>query len=383
MSESPLRQHTLDHLNCEACEEALRAGILGIHPGMRFREAAAIWIRAQILDPTQADAAARAISERTERDLWQYTRAAGKFFDLVPIGAIHLGHLREYQRARLSCDAGAARWDHCAGANLVRKEVQTVMRVMRAAGLWTEEMSRGMRLVRGVDSSVPPAISPQQQAHLLEVAARKPEWEVAHWYSLVALQTTTSTDELRGVRLDGAIAGEAARISVRGKNRLRVRTIPVVSQEARWALENLIERAKRLGAKRGDDCLFPRHITADRYDVRRPMSVWGLRKPWEEIREAAQLPNLRLYDLRHAGLTRMAEAGAPIHVMMAFAGHMSVRMQRHYVAISMASKTEWARNIWGAASEESLPPKKGPERARYPDRNVVDNFSVDKMAEAR
>jgi integrase len=359
--------HTRDHRNCPSCKEALEQGAEGIRAGMPFRQAAKLFIAGLLLDPA-AEAGAgdgpRFISERTESDLRQYARAAGKFFDRLPVGEIHLGHLRAYQRARLKCDLGVAAWEQRAGANLVRKEVQTVMRVMRAAGLWTEEMSRGMRLVRGTDSSVAPAISSVEQQRLLAAAARRPEWELVHWHALVALQTTASTDELRGLRLEDVTTGEAARIAVRGKNKYRNRIIPVTSREARWALGNLVERARRLGAnpdgKRAGDFLFPLHITADRYDARQPMTVSGLRKRWEEVREAAGLPKMRLYDLRHAGLTRMAEAGAPIHVMMSFAGHMSIRMQRHYVAISMASKTEWAERIWGADDEpDALPPKKG------------------------
>jgi integrase len=55
---------------------------------------------------------------------------------------------------------------------------------------------------------------------------------------------------------------------------------------------------------------------------------------------------LRPYDLRHTAITRMAEAGVPIHVIMSFAGHMSAKMQLHYTSISMASKREWAQRAF-------------------------------------
>jgi integrase len=372
-------RHTPDHRNCPLCEQDLRSGATGIHGGMCFAEAFRVWIGGWVLDPFpeggDENSEARFISPRTEQDLRQYGRAAEKFFGRIPLSEIHLGHFRAYQRARRRCDRSVAKWEQRAGANLIRKEVQTVMRVMRDAGLWTEEFSRGLRLVRQAESGVSPAISPAEQARLLKSAARREEWELVYWWALVALQTTASTDELRGLRLEDVTVGEGACIRTRGKNRYRPRSIPVASRKGRWALEMLLARARRLGAKRGSDFLFPLHLGAEKYDATQPMTVSGLRKRWEAVREDAGLPGLRIYALRHAGLTRMAEGGAPVHVMMSYAGHMSMRMQRHYVSISMASKTEWAERIWscadgdrslevGGSDGDTLPPKKGPGVAR-------------------
>jgi hypothetical protein len=46
------------------------------------------------------------------------------------------------------------------------------------------------------------------------------------------------------------------------------------------------------------------------------------------------------------GITRMAEAGVPIQVIMSFAGHMTMRMQLHYTTISMQAKRKWAEDTW-------------------------------------
>jgi integrase len=77
------------------------------------------------------------------------------------------------------------------------------------------------------------------------------------------------------------------------------------------------------------------------------------------VRAAAGLDWLRPYDLRHTGLTRMAEAGVPIHVMMAYAGHMTRRSQQHYVTVGMMAKRKWATATWGEQS--ATPPKFGPQ----------------------
>lgn len=363
--------HTFDHRNCPACEHALRAQADPLSSDLIFAQAAEQWIRRRELGGDEP-ITARYVSPRRIQDLRRYAGAAGKFLGRLRLNEIHLGHLYEYQRARAICDGGAADWERAAGANVIRKEIQTVVSVLDAAGLWPEEKQKRFRRVQAAENDVPGAMTGEEQQRLLEAASSQPEWEIIHWYSIVALQTTAATNELRGLRLEDANLGAAASIRVRGKNKYRNRTIPITSKAARWALENLKERARQLGAKSGGDFLFPMHVTADRYNARQPMTVSGLRKRWEAVREAAELPALRIYALRHAGLTRMAEAGAPIHVMMAFAGQMSMRMQRHYVAISMASKCEWAEQVWGGAE---LPPKIGPGRVTEMPRIAAVNAS--------
>ncbi|MFZ0662542.1 MAG: tyrosine-type recombinase/integrase [Acidobacteriaceae bacterium] len=331
---------------------------------LTFTEAFGQWIGRLLIDPDEAEGGARDISSRTEQDLRQYASAAGKFLGRLRLEEIHLGHLREYQRARAMCDQGAAAWAQPAGANLIRKELQTVIRVLDAAGLWDDKINRRLRRVRATESDVPRAMTPAQQKRFLDVANSREDWKVVYWYSQVSLKTTAATNEMRSLRLDGVETGQGSFIQVRtkgAKNKFRVRTIPVKGREAREALQRLVDRAKSLGAKEPAHHLFPLHRGADHYDPRRPMTRWGLRKRFEEVRDAAELPGLRIYDLRHAALTRMAEKGAPIHVMMAFAGHMTMRMQRHYIAISMAAKEEWAEEIWGDGGGGALPPKKGPQ----------------------
>jgi integrase len=325
---------------------------------LTFAEAAKQWITRREMGG-DVPTAPRYISPRRIKDLRRYAGAAGKFLGRLQLKDIHLGHLYEYQRARAECDQEAAAFAAPAGANVIRKEIQTIVSVLDAAGLWPDELERRFRRVQAAESDVPPAITPEEQKRLLEAAASREQWRPVYWYALLALQTTAATNELRGLRLDDTTSNT---IRVRGKNHYRNRTIPVVTDEARGALENLVSRARQLGAKNGEDFLFPRHLTADRYDAGRPMTVWGLRKRWEAVREAAALPGLTIYGLRHAALTRMAEAGAPIHVMMSFAGQMSMRMQRHYVAISLASKCEWARTVWEEPDNKLPPPKKGPGR---------------------
>jgi integrase len=341
-------------------------------PQLTFAAAFELWISRRILSNQGQWSNARYIAPRTERDLRQYAKEAGRFFGALRLSEIHAGHLHAYQQARAVCDKAAGDWEQRAGANLIRKEVQTVMRVMRAAGVWREEIEDAYEPLQPVENDVPRAMTPEEQHRFLHVAGSREKWRLAYCYSLVALQTTASTNEMRALRL-GDIFLDQGTIMVRSegaKTKFRARTIPLQTPEVAWALDWLVGRARQLAehareegdysGSPGPHCyLFPFHLCHDRYDPLRPMTVWGLRRPWQDIRTAAALSWLRPYDLRHTAITRMAEAGVPIHVIMSFAGHMSQKMQLHYTSISMAAKREWASRTW---AETAHAMKKGPGR---------------------
>jgi hypothetical protein len=80
------------------------------------------------------------------------------------------------------------------------------------------------------------------------------------------------------------------------------------------------------------------------------MSNSGMRKAWEAVRQAADVPWLRVHDLRHTAITRMAEAGVPIPVILSMAGHISTRMQQHYTAVSEFAKRCAVEAAFGAVN---------------------------------
>jgi integrase len=346
-------QHTLGSIDCPVCAEAAGMHESELSPQMSFAEAFGIWIGQRVIEHAGMWINARYISPRTERDLRQYARAAGKFFGSMRLEEIGAARLREYQRARATRDLSCGAWDKAAGANLIRKEVQTVIRVMRAAGAWTDKLDQSVQMVQRVDNDVRRAMTPEEQHRWLHVAASQDRWSLVYCWSLIALQTTAATNEMRSLRLSDIYLDQGT-MQIRNegaKNKFRVRTIPLETPQVIWALGRLMERARSMGAN-GPQCyLFPIHVAGDQYDPLRPMTVWGLRKRWDEVRAAAELPWLTVYDLRHAAITRMAEAGVPIQVIMSFAGHISPRMQQHYTAISMEAKRRWAAAAWGGAQQ--------------------------------
>lgn len=355
------KQHTLGHLDCPACLWARTLQIENVAAELPFDAAFEKWIANRIVKLDGMITNARYISERTEWDYRQYARALGKFFGSVPLKEIHAGHLREYHRGRAFCDPAVAKWDKPAGANRIRKEVGLLVRMMKSAGAWSEDLEKEFTPLAPVHNDVPRALSPEQQSHFLRVAGSRQRWALIYCYAVVGLQTTASTNEMRGLRLADVdlFQGFVQVRSATAKNKYRIRTIPVATPEALRCLERLVSRAKQLGCGRPEHFLFPSRVARGVYDPCAAMSDSGLKKLWAEVREAASLPWLRPYDLRHCGLTRMAESGVPIHVMMAYAGHMSMRMQQHYVSVSSASMREWAERTW---SDEV--PRKSPQPVR-------------------
>lgn len=337
-----------------------------LSPQMTFAEAFELWLSKQLIEEEGLYTNARYISPRTEKDLRQYARAAGRFFTTLRLDEIAVGNLKGYQRARAlnlvrirgeSGPVDTHPWEQQAGANLIKKEVGTVVRVMRAAGAWTPAHEENFEPLQVVNADVQRALLPDEQHRWLRAAGSRENWRLVYWWSIAALQTTAATNEMRALRL-GDVFLDQGIMQIRSegaKNKVRIRTIPLTSPEVVWALGGLIERARQLGAKGPHHYLFPFHIAADRYDPLRPMTVWGMRKPWDAVKAAAGIDWLRPYDLRHSAITRMAEAGVPIQMIMSFAGHISPFMQAHYTAISMQAKRRWAAVAWAGAEMPFTP----------------------------
>jgi integrase len=325
--------------------------LLSISPEMRSAEAFDVWLSTLVIDYEGVQSDAEYISVRSANDLRTHAKAAKKYFGNLQLDKIHAGHLHEYQRARAICDKKCGDWAAPAGANLIRKEIGTVIRVLRAAGAWSTHLEAAFRPLKQVGSDVGQAMTPAEQERFLRVAASREEWRVLYWWTIVALQTTASTNELRCLRR-GDIFLDQGILQVRNegaKNKFRVRSIPLTTPEIAWALDRLLDRAAGLGATAPFHYLFPIHCSANRYNPAKPMTVWGMRKPWEAARAAADIPWLRMYDVRHTAITRMAEAGTPVQVIMSYAGHISPRMQQHYTSISMQAKRKWAAATWAGA----------------------------------
>lgn len=384
-------QHTLGHIDCAACQDARRVALMSssyISAVLVFAEAAALWLQMQSL-PGNVNRA-RYVSPRTIKDDGQYIDALNRFFGKLRLCDIHVGHLREYQALRASGKLGVptedilqrcARWHRCSieklqavaqwwdqaqrllrscqrpvGAVKINQELGLLSRILRRAGLWTQEFEECYQPLRAEVADIPRALSPDEQERFLNTAASREEWQLVYWYSLVAFETSMSNCEMRGLRLaDVNLYQRVVMVrSAHAKNRYRVRTIPL-TPNALWALERIAERAKAIGATEPEHYLFPFGEKRHNYDPRNPMTSSGIKRSWEAIRQAAGIKWFRIHDLRHTAITRMAENGVPIPVVMSIAGHISARMTQHYTQVSDAAKQKALLSTFASGAMKRMP----------------------------
>jgi integrase len=318
--------------------------VLPVNPDHIFKEAFDIWISNRVMG---ASALARThyISERTEWDYRQYARALDKFFIGMRLDEITLDDIRSYERSRAMCEGP---WSRECGANRIRKEVSMLVRMLRSAGCWGDEKSENFEPLPTVENDIPRALSHDEQNHWLKTCASRDDFSFIYQYSIAALQTCMSTNEFRALRIgDVSLQQRVVTVGSEGaKNKYRMRTIPLETAQVVSAFEALIWRARKLGAAGPQHYLFPYGGRGGyAYDPSQPMSDSGLRKPWQAVRDESGIDWLRPYDLRHTGVTRLAENGTPVAVMMAFAGHISPKMQRHYTWISVMMRKH-AASTW-------------------------------------
>jgi len=322
-----------------------------IAPTEPFAVAAQTWLQYRKFDspdgPPGIRRRHRYLGERTLKSYTQYIRSLNHFFGSMPVNQINAGHMREYQILRAPC----------AGPNKINQELGLLSQVLKRAAAWSVELQQGYEPLQYEEGEIPRALSPEEQEHFLSVASSQERWRLIYCYALIVLNTTSSSYEMRGLRMSDVSRGDAM-IYVRwGKNKYRVRSVPLL-EDGQWAITQLIERARALGSRDPQHYLFPMRLATNMWDPTRPVSDWGLVKPWNEVREAAGLPWFQINALRHTALTRYAEAGTPVEIMKCYAGHISDKMTRHYMQIGEMAKRRYAIAAQKNAAQKR-PPRAG------------------------
>ncbi len=383
-------EHAIPHVNCAVCERAREVTLCRLTSDLPFCDAAALWLESRTLSPL-ARGRGRLIRPTTEQSYRRYLASLGLVFGQMRLDQVHLGYLREYQEARL---AGAAPWfvryrrpqdarprrfrdgsqlpakgkTPCpVQAKKVNQEISILKMILRRAGCWTEEMDEYYEELAVDDGELRRIPTPYEQARWLDIAASRAEWALVYWYSIAAFDTSLGTNEMRSLRVgDVNIPHRTVSVPAAGaKNRYRQRIVTIDTAEALDAFCNLLRRAADLGSTDPLHYLFPFRTPGSRarftgetcdFDPGRPMTVTGLRKPWESVRRAARMEWFSMTDTRPTALTRMAEAGIAPEIMRAKAGHVDDRMMRHYVRIYE----------WVVRQAMQAIPKFGPAREKAP-----------------
>ncbi|HUD56975.1 MAG TPA: tyrosine-type recombinase/integrase [Terracidiphilus sp.] len=261
---------------------------------------------------------------RLEKDAYKQVK---RHLGSSALGSLTLDTLAEYTRKRVK--EGIA-------PRTINIEIGVLRRVLKKFKLWTRFAEDYKRLPE--PKNIGRALTPEQEEKLFTVASTRPESKVAFLVALITANTTAGGVELRNVRI-GDIDLQSQTVSVRvGKNRFRVRILPL-NQTAMWAVEQLLVRARILGATQPDHYLMPSRVSGKEYDPAHPLSRWGWRTAWRRLAKEAGLEGLRPHDLRHHAITKLAEsADASEQTIMSIAGHVSREMLTHYSHIRQEAK---------------------------------------------
>jgi integrase len=338
--------HTHHHAGC-ACNQRSLVRSEEKLADQLFPAAFEMWLAARLVGDSE-ETSVRYIAETSEDTYREYAWALEKFFRGFKLNEIHDGHIRQYQDDRAICRGG---WKKKCGQNRIKKETGMLIRMLRAAHLWSDDLDDAFDQLPTKYSDVPRAMDPEQQAHWLSSCLWDEDWHWVYHYCVLALQTCASTFEMRKGRLvDINTRHWTFRVGPEAsKNKFRNRTIPLESDAVRESAEFLLRRAyNQFGCRNPEHFILPFGGGSRRgdLDITRPMTKDGLKDTWGKIRVKSTIRWVRAYDLRHTAITRMAENGTPISTIMAFAGQMSPRMQQHYTTISMQAKKDAAQQVW-------------------------------------
>ena len=325
-----------------------------ISPESEFAEAAGLYMKTRSIDSVKGTSSKRYIKENTANSYQEYIATLDLYFHGMKLKDIRWMAIKDYQEKRVEgappfirkrrpheepgpCPAKPAKSN---------QETRLLICILRRAGCWSVEDEDNHENMNADENETPRALTEQEQRHWIEVSRMTERWMVVHWYSLLAFDTTMSTNELRGLRI-GDINLHQQVVSIpwpASKNRFRHRSIALGNADSLWALERLIDRAQQLGSRDSRHYLFPFYDNrAHLYQPDRHMTVNGIRVLWNEVRDAARLKTFRPYDTRHTAITRLAEQGTPIEIIKARAGHISDEMSRHYTQVSLAAQRQWAQ----------------------------------------
>lgn len=281
-----------------------------------FPQAAAIWLdsRKNIND-----------GQHSTRFMYeQYIKALGKFFGNAPLETLaDIGPIAAYQKER---SEGTIPGLRAAGPSLVNHELNTLQQILTRAGLWNKvrdwyEPLKQKRSTRGR------ALSAEEEQRLFRTAGERSRWMVAYCCALISANTTADPGEIRHLRLqDVELDRRLVHIREGLKTGFRERTIPM-NDDCHWAFSKLYERALEKGSIYPHHYLLPHraHVQGAGWNPLKPMGGW--RTAWEALREKAELPTLRLKDLRHHAITKLLEnPNISERTVIELAGHVSNKM---------------------------------------------------------
>jgi len=256
------------------------------------------------------------LNERSIRDYDHHIETLARFFDNPPLEKLanpDLFRWFQVERSKTCC------------SSVVNKELSVLQQLLKRIRKWDSVKPFYEALPLG--ESIGRALTPDEERRFLEAGRSRPGWARALHLATLSMHTAAGPGELLGLRLRDVFVDnpDTARIYIRenAKNKFRVREVPL-NGDALAAVMVLLRLAKEAGSGNPDHYLVPRRINPALWDPTKH-GDWP-RTAFDEICDAADV-KFRPYDLRHTGLTRLAEKN-PEQVVLKIAGHVSPQMLR-------------------------------------------------------
>ena len=326
------QQHTIDHVNCPACEAADYAlrGVEKDLAKMTFREASSHWIALRKMDEV--------LKSRTHEADKTYINALMKFFANIRLCDITPGHVRAYQSARtmnvlMIGDDVTNPWAKGCKPGTVNHELSVLAQMLTHCKLW-HRIKPFYFLLKTPRWSPRVIMTRQEEDIFWSRAMLDPDAALAYWVGTITANTTAAGIELRGLRLGNLHLPDSGIAEIyipedSVKNNSRPRKISL-NTSARWGVEQCLKRALYLGSSDPAHYLFPFRVKRNNFDPTRPASRSFLRKPWDRLRAVTGFPHLTPHDLRHHCITRLLENGVEPETVRAIAGHVTEKMTAYY-----------------------------------------------------
>lgn len=256
----------------------------------------------------------------------------------IQLRRIDLELIREYQQERRKQISPTMR--KAVTPRSVNYELQLLRGVMQHANCWKGDLAERYKPLKESKSRIGKKATNEQLMRIIETAKKNEYWQLAMYCAAVAAGTGCRSWEIKNLQLEDIRIAEG-RICIRpeiAKNRQGRE--PRLLALAEWGLNELLHRARQLGACEPEHYLLPLNLrksrhwskkTQQKWDVTQPMKTWV--KSWRKLMAACNMPQFRFHDLRHTFRTQGAEAGVPLEVMMAQLGHMDRQTSLEYVHI--------------------------------------------------
>jgi integrase len=318
------------------------------NPETLFPEAALSWLELR----DSPSARAQYLKPRTIKTYRLEIGALILFFGKMRLCDITNESIRKYQQKRSD---GAPPFKHHRSPDHVNDEIGKLQKVLGRANLW-HLLADGYEPLDSPFEQPRRVMTKQEEAHLFDVAASRPEFAVVYAYSLLSMNTSASGAELRGLRMiDVDLIGRTLQVNAESaKNPARVRTIPLVD-DALWAANSLVVRARGLGSIAPHHFLFPYKRGTAAHDPTRHMADNGMQKRWKALREATGMPWLTPHVLRYQCITRMAEGNVDRVTAKRVAGHITDKMWDKYSQVRLESIREKMTEAFRVSSVRADP----------------------------